>query len=344
MDHPHAFAETYYCSDSYAMGNVQMTIVDNPNQQMVWSIVAKGATAPLCFSGGQPMRGSTSGHSPYTQTVQSKETLLVLTAPTKVIEAADTAFAPNYSKVKRDNLWLLPDSEQGNNFERRNRQKYAAKDLLPIEKPKNQSGEELERFWKESKGSASTWFYYPRQLQPIEWNGKFFFEAEQLLLAIIPVGKDGYCLSPSENSLNSVGTEVQKFFHDYSLLVFPGRISGYVVETAEKKEYGTIQNFIEAIGRKSKLDLSRLEQNLQVNYHSLIGDDISMNYNAGGLRCKSIINGKMQNWDRLTEGSVYLSPYININKGMMKVSDGKSGYLVDFRGDLPLYKELYNIK
>ncbi len=340
MDHPHAFAETFYCSDSYALGNIQMTIVDNPNQQMVWSIVAKGTTAPLCFSGGQPMRGSTSGHSPYTQTLQSKETLFVLTAPTRVIVATDTAIAPNYSKVKRDNLWLLPDIEQGNNFEPRNRQKYAAKDLLPLEKPKNQSGEELERFWNESKGSASSWFYYPQQLQPIEIDGKFFFEAEHMLLAIIPVGKDGYCLSPSDNSLNPVSPEVQKFFRDYSLLVFPGLISGYVVETAEKKEFGNIQNFIEAIVRKTKLDLSRLEQNMQVNYHSLKGDDITMNYNAEGLRCNATINRKKQNWDKFTEGSVYLSPYLRINKGMMKVSDGKSGYLVDFRGDLPVYKEL----
>ena len=46
MDRPHAFAETFYCSESYAMGSIQMTIVDNPNQQMVWSMVAKGKEGP----------------------------------------------------------------------------------------------------------------------------------------------------------------------------------------------------------------------------------------------------------------------------------------------------------
>jgi hypothetical protein len=344
MDHPHAFAESFYCSDSYAIGNIQMTIVDNPNQQMVWSIVTKGISSPLCFSGGQPIRGSTSGHSPYTQTLQSKGTLILLTAPTKVIAAADTAIAPKYSKLKRDNLWLLPESEQGKNFERRNRQKYAAKDLLLIEKPKNQSGEELERFWNESKGSASSWFYYPRQLQPIELGGKFFFEAEQMLLAVIPVGKDGFRLFPSEQSIDQAGSEVQKFFHEYSLLVFPGRISGYIVETAEKKEYGSLQHFIEAIGQKTKIDLSGLEKNLKMNYHSLKGDDMTMNYLAEGLRCEATINGKQQDWDIYTKGAVYISPYLSINQGIMKVSDGKSGYLVDFRGDLPVYKELKIIK
>ena len=56
MDYPHAFAETFYCSNSYAMGNIQMTIVDNPNQQMVWSVVTRGKEMPYCFSGGHPMR------------------------------------------------------------------------------------------------------------------------------------------------------------------------------------------------------------------------------------------------------------------------------------------------
>jgi hypothetical protein len=50
MDRPFAFAETFYCSKSFALGNVQMTIVDNPNQQMVWSLVAEGVEGPLCFS------------------------------------------------------------------------------------------------------------------------------------------------------------------------------------------------------------------------------------------------------------------------------------------------------
>ena len=110
MDRAHAFAETFYCSESYAMGSVQMTIVDNPNQQMVWSLVAEGTNGPLCFSGGHPMRGSTSGHSPYTQILQSKGTLVLLTAPTEIMET-DTLLAPNYTKKSRPNLWHLPKSE-----------------------------------------------------------------------------------------------------------------------------------------------------------------------------------------------------------------------------------------
>jgi hypothetical protein len=50
MDRPFAFAETFYCSKSFALGNVQMTIVDNPNQQMFgrwWRRVLKDHCASV---------------------------------------------------------------------------------------------------------------------------------------------------------------------------------------------------------------------------------------------------------------------------------------------------------
>lgn len=338
MDHPHAFAETFFCSDSYAMGNIQMTIVDNPNQQMVWSVVTKGENMPLCFSGGQPLRGSTSGHSPYTQTMQSKGTLILLTTPTQMVANPDTALAPNYSKAKRDNLWLLPESEQGKNYEARNRQKYASKELHSVEKPQNDSVEEIERFWNESKGSASSWFYFPQQLAPKEADGNFFFETKELFLAVIPLAKGAYIFNPKTN------TKSQKFFADCGLLVIPGTISGYIVETGEKSEYRTIQNFSQAIIQKTKLDDSKLESSLELNYQSLSGDKLKMIYNREGLRCRAAINGKTQDWDKFTKGAVYVSPYLKIKDGMMKVSDGEESYQVDFRGNIPVYQEFKEIK
>jgi len=340
MDHPYAFAETYYCSSSYAMGNTQMTIVDNPNQQMVWSIVSRGDKGPLCFSGGQPLRGSTSGHSPYTQTLQSKGTLILLTAPTKIVANTDTLMAPEKSKEKRSNLWHMSDSEQGKAYELRNRQKYAAKKLIPVDKPANETAEEIERFWNQSKGSASSWFYYPKQLKPTEIDGKFFFEAGKMFIAVIPVSKNAFVFSPSESSRKKIGAEAQKFFKDYSLLVFQGKISGYIVETGEKSVYQNLQKFNEEVRKQTKQDLSKLEQNFELSYHSLSGDDLKMTYRPDVLRCNATINGKKQDWDTYTSGAVYDSPYLKIKNGIMQVSDGQSGYVVDFRGDIPIYKSL----
>lgn len=344
MDHPHAFAETFYCSDSYAMGNIQMTIVDNPNQQMVWSVVTQGENMPLCFSGGQPFRGSTSGHSPYTQTMQSKGTLILLTAPTKIVSNADTLVAPNYSKLKRDNLWLLPESEQGKNYEVRNRQKYASKELHSVEKPQNDSAEEIERFWNESKGSASSWFYFPRNLKVLEKDGIFYFEANQLLLAIIPFSKNGFAVTPTDDYLKKGNTEAQKFFKDYSLIVFPGKISGYIVETAEKSKFKNLEEFIQAVKKMPVADLSSFNNIPEIRYRSLSGEELRMKYRPDGLRCRAWINDKEQEWYRHTKGAVYDSPYLKIKDGVMKVSDGKESYQVDFRGNIPVCQEIKTLK
>ncbi len=338
MDYPNAFAETFFCSNTYAMGNIQMTIVDNPNQQMVWSVVTRGNQMPLCFSGGQPMRGSTSGHSPYTQTLQSKGTLLLVTAPTELSQNADTTIAPNYSKVKRDNLWLLPKEEQGNNFEFKNRMKYASNELFAVKPPKDNSAEEIERFWNESKGSASSWFYYPKSLNPVEKDGTFYLETPTMHIAVIPISKGGFIWAPKTQPEGN--SEAKKFLKDYSIIVFPGETSGYIVETAEKSIYPGSDDFAKALKTKTRLDSSDLETKHEISYTSLSGQHLRMIYNPQGLRCAAWIDGKRQDWNNLTGGAVYDSPYLKVKNGMMRISDGKQAYEIDFRKDKPLYREL----
>lgn len=338
MDYPHAFAETFYCSNTYAMGNIQMTVVDNPNQQMVWSVVTPGKEMPYCFSGGHPMRGSTSGHSPYTQTLQSKGTLILLTAPTVAPSLPDSSVAPTYSKLKRDNLWLLPKEEQGENFELKNRMKYATKELIPVSPPVDNLPAEIERFWNESKGSASSWFYYPKQLNPVERDGFFFLETETMLLAVIPLSKGGFVWAPQISW--SGNSEWHKFFKDYNVIVFPGEVSGYVIETAERSSFGNIDNFRQAILKNTRLNLTGLNVNRELNYTSLNGQKLKMIYNPSGLRCNAWINGDKQDWDKHTKGAVYDSPYLKVKNGVMKVSDGKNAYKIDFHKEKPEFKQL----
>lgn len=339
MDRPHAFAETYFCSESYAMGNIQMTIVDNPNQQMVWSLVAKGTNGPLCFSGGHPMRGSTSGHSPYTQTLQAGGALILITAPTLKTNT-DTLLAPNYTQKGRPNLWHLPRGEQGLNFELRNRQKYATKPLHEITPPKEESPEEIARFWQESKGSASSWFYFPKELQPQLIDGIYYFEANQTWVAVKPL--------TSEHSVVNINRELAdnlapksggRFFKRYGIIALTGQVSGYVVESAEKKEYKNLEAFVAAINDKTVLDISGLKSNYEIDYTNLRGDKVNMIYQPAGLRCKATINGKEQDWDNHTKGAVYESPYVKIKNGVMEINDGVDGYRVDFKGDWPRWRK-----
>jgi len=334
MDKADAFAETFYCSDSYAIGNVQMTIVDNPNQQMVWSIVAKGTNGPLCFSGGHPMRGSSSGHSPYTQTFQSKGSLIVLTGPTGNYTKADTLPPVTPPGQVRANLWLLSEEDQGRSYEMNNRAKYASKTLKELSLPISSKPEDVDRLWAESKTGASTWFFFPRVLKPREINGRIYFESGNLLLSILPLSEDYFIVTPSEIS-SLKNNEAKGFFSQYSVIVFPGKVSGYIVETAEKTKHGSIEEFDRFLKANTSMKFDLLD--LKVEYFSAYKERMVMNYNHLGLRCKASLNGVKQNFDRFTNGAVYQSPYLNIKKGIMKVSDGELTYTIDFTGKNPKY-------
>jgi hypothetical protein len=340
MDRAHAFAETFYCSKSYAMGNIQMTIVDNPNQQMVWSLVAEGTDGPLCFSGGHPMRKSTSGHSPYTQTLHSKGTLILLTAPTKNIPGADTLIAPLHSKIVRANLWHLPAGEQGKDFETRNRQKYGRKELFPLKKLKGNSANSYQTFFEENQGSASSWFYYPNSLQPKNENGTWIFEANETYVAVIPLTEKSFVVAPPQKVQNKIKGSAGKFFRDYNLLVFPGEISGFIVETAEKSEFESSDDFLQSIHSKTVINTSDLSEKISLAYQSIAGDKMEMKYQPEGLRCEAVINGKKINWDNFTGGAVYDSPFVKVKNGKMEVSNGMQGYSVKFEGNMPIWKKI----
>jgi len=334
MDKADAFAETFYCSESYAMGNIQMTIVDNPNQQMVWSIVAKGTNGPVCFSGGHPMRGSSSGHSPYTQTFQSKGSLIVLTGPTGSFTKADTLPPETPPGKVRANYWLLSEAEQGSSYEMNNRAKYASKTLKELSLPVSSKPEDVDRLWLESKSGASTWFFFPRSLKPLELNGRIYFESEKMLLCINPLSEKYFVVAPTDiNSLKI--NEAKAFFSQYSVIVFPGKVSGYIVETAEKSGFGSIGEFDSFLKANTSLKFDQLK--LRVDYLSANKERMEMNYNQLGLSCKAVLNGVKQNFARFTDGAVYQSPYLNIKNGKMNVSDGKLSYTVDFTGQIPKY-------
>ncbi len=340
MDHAHAFAETFYCSMSYAMGNIQMSIVDNPNQQMVWSLVCRGDTGPLCFSGGHPMRGSTSGHSPYTQTLQSKGTLLLLTAPTKILNDVDTLIAPGYAKTERPNLWHLPDSEQGRGFEVRHRQKYARAPLKPMIYPAQETPAEYEKFWENNRGAACSWFYYPAELEPVEKNGVWVIEAGETFIGVVPLGEKSTRIAPDPETVRRLSRGVGTFFKHYHLLVFPGKISGYIVETGEKAHYGSPAAFVRALHSETQLDRKKLHTKLHLAYTTLAGDRLEMTYRPDRLRCDAKINGKHQDWETYTGGAVYEGPYVRVGNGKMEVTNGKDGYSVEFIDGRPVWTEM----
>ncbi len=338
MDRAHAFAEYFYADSSFAMGNIQMTIVDNPNQQMVWSLIVKGLESPLAISGGHPMRGSTSGHSPYTQTLQSKGSLVLLTAPTRILPEVETELAPDYSTQPRINLWHLPEGEQGDEFELRNRQHYASKPLHELDMPDVHSPESVQAFWETSKGSAASWLYVPGSVQGKWIDGWIAMELGETFVAVRPLTDTAYHLNPPPKVVAALPRQAQNFFKTYALWVFPGQVSGYVLEVANHTGFDDLKEFITTLNAETELVIHTQVEAPIVNYRSLAGEQLEMRYRPIGLRCEARINGKKINWDSFTNGASYESPFLKIKDGRMWVSDGKSQYSIDFTGKNPVWK------
>lgn len=82
MNRPNRFQETFYCDRDFALGSVALTESDNPAQQTVWSLAARGVAGPIVIGGGQPRFRSPQGHSPYDQVFQCRNCLVLITAHT----------------------------------------------------------------------------------------------------------------------------------------------------------------------------------------------------------------------------------------------------------------------
>jgi hypothetical protein len=333
MNNPFSFAETYFNSRSYGLGSIQMTIIDNPNQQMIWSMVAKGNNGPLAFSGGHPMRRSTSGHSPYTQVLQSGGSMIVLTAPTNLLQNTNEFISREHEERGKRFPGYDPDERNGLNHEVENRQNHAKDRLKTFSAPESDIPEEYQIFWNNSRDMAATWFFYPSQLTPVYLNDHYLFEAHNTFIAVIPLTKEVTAITPEKHIVEEMEGGARKFFQSYHVLAFHDDISGFVLETGERDDYGTLQAFSNAVKEKTQTR----HKKLTVEHTTLKGKQMIMDYFPEGLRPLATIDGEWQDWDQYTGGAVYISPYVNVKEGIMHISNGISSYSVDFTGDQPVY-------
>ena len=337
MDRYNAFQESYYRSQSFGMGNVYMSIVDNPNQQIVWSLVAEGTEGPLAISGGQPYPQGATGHSPYTQTLHHKGTLLLLTAPTHPNQEADRDFVVD---GRRLNPWHLPDSAQVPAYEHANRQRYGAEPLEPVT-PTAPTAASVEQFWKSKTRSAASWLWIPRGAEEQQWiDGRLLFRLNRTWVAVQPLSEEHFFVELPEKELATIkARELRRGLGEYQLLVSSGEVYGYMIEAVETEAYPSLKAFAAALGQQTKLDRRQLATQLRLNYTSITGDQLEMQYNPQGLKAQGQINGQLLDFENWNDGAVYDSPYLKIKEVILQVKDAKQGYTIDFTGEKPVYRE-----
>ncbi|MBD3315150.1 MAG: hypothetical protein GF344_05140 [Chitinivibrionales bacterium] len=320
MDNPNCFQESFYCSTSFGLGNVAQTMIDNPTQQVVWSLVAKGKKGPLSFGGGQPQFLSPYGHSPYTQTIQRRSVLILATGQT----------AP------------MPAEKLTNEQAQRYRVAQRHLELLTVP-AKSATEEEFRAFFDKAARSAASWLFVPKDLCLLHEGGRAFIEAHKTLIAVHSLTGTFDLLQPPENPPdgdNNAANGLFRFFDRYAVLVSSGNFSGYVLEAAEKSDYATLDNFAAAVKDATGLSTIDFDVHGRVAYHSLKGDRIELTYDPTGLRAAGAINGKPIDYDNWADGAVYESPYVRIKDGIMSITDGIEGYKMDFTGDRAVFEPI----
>jgi hypothetical protein len=320
MDRANVFQESFYRSRNFGLGNAYMAIVDNPNQQIVWSLVARGTDGPLAFGGGQQFAQTFTGHSPYTQTAHDRGTLLLLTADSRIPaeEVGEVRVAGN-----RANPWHLPDSAQVGDFEVANRKRYAEEALQPVIFPNRIDGTFLRELAANKYRSAASWLWIPRGLDR-QWRGDWLIlEANETWVGIRPIGgRHRYItadsLPPAALNIGKLGEQLK----EYDLLVVADPISGYILEAGERADYPSLDAFYAAL-QGTRLDTTQLAENLTLDYQSIYGADIDFRYRPERLKAAVAIDGQPLDYVNWTNGQVYQSPHLTVGKGKFQLTNGK---------------------
>jgi hypothetical protein len=307
MNQPNLFQEYFYGSENFGIGSVYMTRVDNPNQQVVWSLVVKGEEGPMTFGGLQPYHRVPGGHSPYTQTLQKENVILVASAPTRTSQDKATD-----EQASRQNS-------------------FASEKLIDLAAPEPA---ELGDFFSKAQYQAASWLFVPRQArQLLEQDGHIFIDADSAYLAVTPTAPDYYWLDAEEHHIRAATAVNDRadILFDNKILVVPGQFSGYALEVAEKSSYSSLEDFAKQVTEKSSLQVDTQGQKL--HYTSAAGPKLEMHYQPEELRCRGFINGKALVYDNWARGGGYESPYIKSGKQRIRISDGKEAYTIDFTSD-----------
>ncbi len=244
--------------------------------------------------GRQPLRLTTSGHSPYTQTLHSKNTLLLLSAPSELDEKQHPDFQISDQRI---NPWHLPDTAQARDFELANRWKYATEPLQPVSAP---AEDELEAFWEQKKYSAASWLLIPKQVELAkETDRQLIWKAPNTWVAVWPIGTDYFMIDASVEAIAKVEDKTwRSVLEQYIVLVVTGQQSGYALEVLEGAGHPEV-NAVLASLKTANLETQGLKKTKTLTYQSTLGEKLEMTYRPDRLKAYGRIDGTpldFENW------------------------------------------------
>lgn len=309
MDQPNQSQEYFYGSQNFGLGSIYVNKLDNPNQQVLWSLVVKTQNGPLSIGGGQPFHLGPGGHSPYTQTMQYENTLLLAVAGTSGSPAVSS---DEYSS----------------------RASLGSKPLVKLPVP-DVAAATFDEWFEKARFQEAAWLFIPKNCGSIsQKRHKIMLQTDQVYVGITPFSDKFYWLKASvDRGLKGK----QKILEDYMVLVVEDGLSGYALEVHEKSDFTSFDQFRAEFVNQSSF---RKDQEKHVlTYHTMKGDRMKMAYNNLGLRAMGEINGTALDFENWTSGAGYNSSVLRTGNGYFEGNINGEIFKVSLKGKKISYEK-----
>jgi len=125
----------------------------------------------------------------------------------------------------------------------------------------------------------------------------------------------------------------QTSYPGFVRLAMPGSRVGFAIEVGDKREFGSFEAFQKKIA-STELDVSQLASARRATYRSTRGDVLALRHTFPDRLPEAVVNGVTLDFDRWPTSE---SPYVTCRDRVLDVNDGRQGFTVDWRGDVPKY-------
>ncbi|MFP4157518.1 MAG: hypothetical protein ACLFU4_07870 [Opitutales bacterium] len=165
-----------------------------------------------------------------------------------------------------------------------------------------------------------TFLAYPEgSFQQVQ-NGWYVFQAGSTTVAVYPLGESA-ALDTLE--LTRRAENGQREAYAQGVLKIRGRDNAFVLESGTDLNVPDLQT-----------PELRTGDPLRVIYRNASGDRLSAKYQSSERSAALKVNDRLRTWP---DQPIYNSPYVYAESGILRVSDGRDTYQIDFTGDLPVF-------
>ncbi len=186
-----------------------------------------------------------------------------------------------------------------------------------------------------------TFVSFPQGSQPEKIGNRWICPLGKAWIAVVPFTKasavEALELTPKQQQDYDKALAAGKVppTSPLQLIKITGRPSGFAVIAAEASDFPTAEAFAKWTEETYRFDLSRFESEVAVSVDAKKLGKFTVAHDADGR--VAIVSGDEEG--RVSgPGPVYSGPFVEQEGGILKVSDGKESYTVDFTGELPVYR------